>query len=118
MPTITLKHSTNCLWKGKLRLWLELLCFAQKYGWKPAGSRKARGDGQEWNGDYELPLGQIVSDTDARAFANALRHGLQATSLLFTTDARAAVRKVINFCQQGEFEIVAPRGCRAVNPVE
>jgi hypothetical protein len=111
MATITLKHS-RCSWKGKLRMWLELTHLAEKYGWKPAGTKAPAGyNGDIWDGDYRLPVNQTVSADDGRALAATLRSALISTSTFISGDARREIIAFAKFCERGEFAIV-PTGAR------
>ncbi len=112
--TVTLKNTkNNCIWTDDMWGWFELVHLGEKYGWKPAGTIDRSGDqAARLDGEYKLPIGQIVTGGDADAFAAALQHALRATTTLIRDPARQRVLSLIEFCRMGEFEIVTPRGSR------
>lgn len=106
-PIMKLKNSANCIWKGKLRTWFELTFIAEKYGWKPAGTKEPtyyRGT-VPWDGQFRFPDGQTVLADDAHALAETLREVLFRTTTLIRSDMVSEIRKLIKFCEKGEFEI-------------
>ena len=51
--------------------WAFVLKFATAYGWRPAGTIAPSGR-KGWNGNYDAPEGQTISDSDANALAEAI----------------------------------------------
>ena len=58
--------------------WCFYLILAEKCGWIPKGTGKPDhlGEMDEWHGSYEWNDGQIVSEEDAKALAQALERAL------------------------------------------
>jgi hypothetical protein len=61
-------------------IWQKLMNLAQIYGWNPAGttapSHWQPEENEDWNGGYDMFIGELVSDVDARALADALTDAL------------------------------------------
>jgi hypothetical protein len=63
--------------------WAFLLNFAERYGWKPAGTESPGDwdDPEEWPGSYDSSDGQIVTQPDAKALAKAVASALEDENL-------------------------------------
>lgn len=92
---IALKHSETCCCKATLRTWYELITFAEKYGWTPAGTLNPHDCNPKagCDGYHKLPQGQIVSAEDARAFSEERRYALRLTTTSITSGARDEIEE-------------------------
>jgi hypothetical protein len=96
--------------------WEYCLETAYSYGWKPRGTVAAdpaflqdvygpvregfqEPDYSEWDGSYFSNNWQIVTDDDARAIAEALRHAIAAG------EGNDLVIDLADFAEKGEFRI-------------
>src|SRR4051812_15633102 len=120
-------------------LWAKLLRLAQAHGWQPMGTSQPPGEevhfpGGRWDSsNYRTNDGQIVSEADARALADALERalphipdddamakyrqadgGIQIAPTAPTApdadwfsgaQAKTSVGKFIQFCREGSFRI-------------
>jgi hypothetical protein len=101
--------------------WSELLDLAKHCGWKPAGTTKPKRwkTDETWNGYYGVNDGATVTAEDAAAIADALEAALvnipasheEARNCRLLPCEHAfvgyhhVIRKMIEFCRQGAFEI-------------
>lgn len=108
--------------------WTHVLALAEQYGWKPTGTR--RGNPQvpegDWDGNYTSNSGQLVTEADARALADALERALPdipgradtreavvpgASTItlhpleFFRSAGKAKVTGFIDYCRKGGFRI-------------
>ena len=98
--------------------WWPILETAEECGWKPAGtvaspewdepwddnpSHCLRAILEPWDGNYHDPLGQIVTETDAAQFANALSAFLDTITM--SHPYFFAIEDVAVFAKRGGFSI-------------
>ena len=62
--------------------WRLMLPLAEQYGWRPAGTVQPEGvPPEEWDGEYLTNDGQLVTEGDASALAEAIAKAIDADNL-------------------------------------
>jgi hypothetical protein len=105
---MTLYHSAGGSFELTAGEWSDFLALARRHGWRPAGSASPAihfdldappVTSARWDGRYEHPEGQIVSDRDSRCFADALRKAARTMPTL----KRTRIENACAFCETGGF---------------
>jgi hypothetical protein len=92
------------------RFWVKCLTLAEVFGWVPAGTEAPSGcqpcSADEWDGNYWTNDYQGVTDDDARAFAAALKRGIEAVMMEppLTIEQAQAVKVL----EKTETDLVSP----------
>lgn len=93
-----------------------MLQLAEQHGWKPHGTllpslydidtgEEIPSYEDDWSGFYLSNDGQIVTDEDAAALADALERALASSSELDLSQDRDLIQRFIEYCRDGYFFI-------------
>ena len=93
------------------RFWVECLTLAEVFGWNPAGTEAPSVCVQgvitrDWGGNYWTNDYQQVTDDDARAFAEALRRGIEA--VMMETPITIEQAQAVKVFEKTETDLVSP----------
>ena len=113
--------------------WEQVLKLAEMYGWRTAGTLPPEDLDTEWDGDYFLNDGEVVTADDAKAIAEALTKAMDdipghdamkhktgkspkgvdyvkdgaafSPFEFFSGKGKKHLREFISFCRRGSFQI-------------
>ena len=92
------------------RFWVECLTLAEVFGWNPAGTEAPSGcqpcSADDWGGNYWTNDYQQVTDDDARAFAAALRRGIEA--VMMETPLTIEQAQAVKVFEKTETDLLSP----------
>jgi hypothetical protein len=100
MPIELTRTHAHCAISERFSLsnhqWEEMLLVAKDFGWKPQDAPH-----DDWERVYFASNGDLISERDALALADALARAL----LKLPEPSRTLSRNFLNFCKRGAFHI-------------